>query len=562
MIVKFAQKWAWTLLVCIACIFDTVLAEAKTQEISPAELFQSLCVANEARIDVVEANARRMGFTSAPNPAPTPEGFTRLVSLARDTSSGKQALVVGIGATEVIKALPNKVPARTCAVTAAASDWDPRSLAASLAGVKPLFDGEGVVVYSYALLPTGNVIADDYADRTSFIAALNAGRVRTLAVKEQGPIRALSWVVFETPDKPVVAPVSQPTQATTTRDTDPFAPCVWKQNGKGSAAVRKLSCPTDQTTRGLRGLTEDSPARANSGDVSSMLRLAKFYVAGPTDVRDPAAGFGWSRRAADAGSAEGAFNLALLFEAGTGVAQDKSQAVSFYTKAAESGYLPAMINLAAMQVEGEGTQKDQVAAARLMQKAADARSIDGQFNMGTLFETGIGIAKDQLEAIRWYRLAADQKDSRSMYRLGIIYADGIGVPQSASEAKRWLLDSFLPVQKLINLMIDMELLIASDRGRSAYLAKANEGDGNAAFRLGMLLSNEKNKEYDPTTALRLLKIAADKGFPAAMSSIGVLYANGQGVAQDDAEAIRWLRAGGLKQNPEGLRRIRTLFEVP
>src|SRR5262249_40639819 len=53
-------------------------------------------------------------------------------------------------------------------------------------------------------------------------------------------------------------------------------------------------------------------------------------------------------------------------------------------------------------------------------------------------------------------------------------------------------------------------------------------DGTAAYTSG-----------DYATALRLFQQSADKGSAIAQFNIGIMYANGQGVAQNYAEAVKW-----------------------
>ena len=55
-------------------------------------------------------------------------------------------------------------------------------------------------------------------------------------------------------------------------------------------------------------------------------------------------------------------------------------------------------------------------------------------------------------------------------------------------------------------------------------------DGIAAYNRG-----------DPKTALKLWQPLADAGNPDAQVNIGVLHANGEGVAQSYAEALVWYR---------------------
>ena len=46
---------------------------------------------------------------------------------------------------------------------------------------------------------------------------------------------------------------------------------------------------------------------------------------------------------------------------------------------------------------------------------------------------------------------------------------------------------------------------------------------------------------DYATALRLWRPLADQGKPSAQHNLGLMYANGQGVTQDDATAVKWYR---------------------
>ena len=48
-------------------------------------------------------------------------------------------------------------------------------------------------------------------------------------------------------------------------------------------------------------------------------------------------------------------------------------------------------------------------------------------------------------------------------------------------------------------------------------------------------------EGDYVSAVRWLSLAADQGEVDAQVTLGVMYANGEGVPEDDAEAVRWYR---------------------
>ena len=52
--------------------------------------------------------------------------------------------------------------------------------------------------------------------------------------------------------------------------------------------------------------------------------------------------------------------------------------------------------------------------------------------------------------------------------------------------------------------------------------------------------------------LRLLKPITDQGNAEAQINLGVLYANGWGVAQDYVEALKWYRKAADQDIPEAL----------
>jgi hypothetical protein len=53
--------------------------------------------------------------------------------------------------------------------------------------------------------------------------------------------------------------------------------------------------------------------------------------------------------------------------------------------------------------------------------------------------------------------------------------------------------------------------------------------------------NGEGVTQDDAEAVRWYRAAADQGFAEAQASLGFMYVNGKGVAQDYAEAMRWFR---------------------
>ncbi len=69
---------------------------------------------------------------------------------------------------------------------------------------------------------------------------------------------------------------------------------------------------------------------------------------------------------------------------------------------------------------------------------------------------------------------------------------------------------------------------------------ADQGDVAAQFQLGVMYAEGQGVAKDYTEAFRWLRLAADQGYAGAQSSIGVMYADGLGVAQDLVQAHMWL----------------------
>ena len=72
--------------------------------------------------------------------------------------------------------------------------------------------------------------------------------------------------------------------------------------------------------------------------------------------------------------------------------------------------------------------------------------------------------------------------------------------------------------------------------------KAEQGDADAQYNLGLMYYNGEGVPQDDTEAVRWWRAAAEQGFANAQSNLGVMYENGEGVPEDDEEAVRWFRA--------------------
>ncbi len=80
--------------------------------------------------------------------------------------------------------------------------------------------------------------------------------------------------------------------------------------------------------------------------------------------------------------------------------------------------------------------------------------------------------------------------------------------------------------------------------------RAAKDDLEAQFELGVrFVHGETTLRVDFAASIFWLRKAADRGHAGAQDSLGVRYATGQGVQQDDREAIKWYRKAADQNHP-------------
>ena len=76
---------------------------------------------------------------------------------------------------------------------------------------------------------------------------------------------------------------------------------------------------------------------------------------------------------------------------------------------------------------------------------------------------------------------------------------------------------------------------------SDTLKAAEQGDAEAQTNLGLAYYNGEGVAKDFAEAVRWFRKAAEQGHAEAQLHLGMLYATGDGIPQDDKEAVRWWR---------------------
>ena len=136
-----------------------------------------------------------------------------------------------------------------------------------------------------------------------------------------------------------------------------------------------------------------------------------------------------------------------------------------------------------------------------------------------------------------------------------------------------------PVKKLILLVLPLLLFPVStpvyaddfQDGFDAYNRKdykvafekwmplAEQGDAYAQSNLGLMYANGQGVTQDDKEAVKWYRLSAEQGNALAQLKLGVMYDKGQGVIQDYVEAHKWFNIAGANGNELG-RKNRDIIE--
>jgi TPR repeat protein len=282
--------------------------------------------------------------------------------------------------------------------------------------------------------------------------------------------------------------------------------------------------------------------------------------------------------AAEQGDAPAQLNLGWMYFEGKGVPQDYKTAVKWFRLAAEQGDAGAQYNLGLMYAKGQGIPQDDKTAVKWFRLAAEQGYADAQHNLGVMYNQGQGVPQDYKTAAKWYRLAAEQGIAHAQFNLGVMYANGRGVPQDNVYAHMWwdiaassgIKDAVKNRDIVAKRMTEAEISIANElarhcienryknceqsgfqKGLTAYRSGdyatalrewtplAEQGLDRAQYNLGVMYANGRGVPQDDKTAVKWYRLAAEQGYAAAQYKLGFMYANGRGVSQDYKTAAKW-----------------------
>ena len=300
---------------------------------------------------------------------------------------------------------------------------------------------------------------------------------------------------------------------------------------------------------------------AEQGNADAQYCFGLCYQDGTGVKKDAAEAVMWWEKAAAQGNADAAFNIGVGYFIGElGLKKNIGKAFKWYLKAAENGSSSGQLSVGICYMQGDGVlanvkkgkewmlkaeehadadtnytlgmgylwgqsklEKDETKGAKLLEKSALQGHFEAQARLGVCYTKGTGVKKDRSKAIEWHRKAAQQGFEISLTELGGI----IGLAP---------LSSYYLQFSSCNFWDDIDAVI---NNADQYIKKAEQGDAQAQYYLGICYANGKGVQKDDAKAFEWMQKAAEQGYAKAQTNLGVLYYQGDGVKQNINKADEW-----------------------
>lgn len=181
-----------------------------------------------------------------------------------------------------------------------------------------------------------------------------------------------------------------------------------------------------------------------------------------------------------------------------------------------------------------------------LERSANAGDQRSPLILGILYEQGNGVPQNPEMAARWYQKGMDNGNAAATRRLAELYRLGLGVPHDEAKARQ-LLDRAAK---------------AGDKAAPKVIAK-QESD-RAANKPGQNVKEEAYRAYRQNQyaqSAALYRQCADMGNDACQLALGVQYEYGQGLPQDDRQAVSWYRKAADQGNAVAQKALGVMHEL-
>jgi uncharacterized protein len=270
--------------------------------------------------------------------------------------------------------------------------------------------------------------------------------------------------------------------------------------------------------------------------INIVLHTASYSFADPLEEgkiafmkQDYQRAYGLLLPLAETGDTFAQTNIGYMLSQGLGVEKNEQEAIKWYEKAALKGDSNAQYNIGSMCETGRGIRQDYEKAMEWYSKSAEQGNAFAQANLGSLYYSGNGIKVNYQKALYWYTKSAEQGYSLAQNFLGLMYVNGVGVQKDLDKGYKWILKA---AEQGLGVAQENAYIIC-------YQAVENDNIG-AMHNLAYMCLNGWAGKQDPNKCIKLLEVAAEKGFAPSASALVKIYKEGSfGVTPDQSKASFW-----------------------
>lgn len=282
--------------------------------------------------------------------------------------------------------------------------------------------------------------------------------------------------------------------------------------------------------------------------------------------------------ATNKGIPEAEYNLALLYLHGSGqndlklprekaVAPDRGKAEQHLRNLVEKEFAPAMVELSAVMLNRENvTEQDRKDAVALLLRAEKLPGITGKGLrfLADCYYGGIGgLTKDPAKTVALLKRAIEKKDLDSVTKLAFFYEHGEGVEkQDKQKAFELYKGAALKGQAYAQYKYAEMICENYEEGKGFehamefYERSMAQECPQALHRVALFaLKGIGLEKPDPVRAVTLLERAAVVGYPTSQYSLGCMYAEGDGIPQDDLRSFLWFAEAAKRGHAAAMRKL-------
>ena len=90
---------------------------------------------------------------------------------------------------------------------------------------------------------------------------------------------------------------------------------------------------------------------------------------------------------------------------------------------------------------------------------------------------------------------------------------------------------------------------------------AEQGDAKTQFNLGIMYANGVGVTENDTEAVNWYHKAAEQGYADAQASLGFMFDNGEGVPVNDAQAVKWYRKAAVQGHADAQNNLGVMYST-